>query len=322
MIRLSVYVMSVFFVLLLGCSRAFDFPEAKISIKVVDEKGNPMEAVNAGISFGEPDGKGQQKVVTEKGMTGPDGIFSASRKTINQIAYGAEKQGYYKSYGRYDFLSHAEGRWLPWNPEMTLVLRKIENPVPMYARDTHMKIITLPVANKSIGFDLIEYDWVAPYGKGKHQDFLFKLTGKYVNDYEFDAKLEISFPNKFDGIQLVKEDRSQGSMLKLPRFAPETGYQSKLTKSKSRSPGNPLKQDSQDDNNYIFRIRSEERNGKLIRAMYGKIQGDIVFDVEKSGNASIIMKYYLNPDYTRNLEFDINRNLFTDLQSFERVGLD
>lgn len=314
-----VCVLYLFVATLVGCSGSY--PEAKATIKIVDEDGKPIESVNASITFELPKGNVQGiRDVAKKGITNGDGVFSASSRTGIDIAYGAEKEGYYKSYGEFHFTSSANGRWQPWNPEFKLVLRKIEKPVPMYA--CQLRPITLPESYKGIGFDLIEYDWVSPYGRGKHADFIFRVDGKYNNEYDYDNTLTLSFTNKFDGIQLITEDRRYGSQFKLPRTAPETDYQSKLIKTKTRIPEQSSKSDRNEDNNYIFRIRSEERNGKLIRAMYGKIQGDIDFGVDKKTHkVSITFTPYLNPDYTRNLEFDPKRNLFTDLKSFERVGL-
>lgn len=314
-------VLTVLFVILIGCSPVYNYPEAKITVKVFDEYSKPMDNVNVTIGFQEPKFREQGiKDVAESGITGTSGTFSASRKTGTHIAYGAEKLGYYKSYGEYQFTTSKNGRWQPWNPEFTLVLRKIGNPVPMYA--CQLRSITLPEMNKRIGFDLIEYDWVTPYGNGKHADFIFRIDGKYYNEYEYDNTLTLTFTNKFDGIQLVTEDRRFGSQFKLPRTAPETGYQSKLIRTESRTPGQPYKSDSKEDNNYMFRIRSEEKNGELLRAMYGKIQGDFNFGVDKmTHKASITFTPYLNPDYSRNLELDIDKNLFKNLKSFERVGL-
>lgn len=307
-------------VISVSCSTTF--PVAKATIKVVDELGNPIEGAKASIGFQLSKGIMEQgiKDVSKSGITGSDGIFSASHRTAIDIAFSAEKQGYYKSYGVYHFTTSKIGRWEPWNPEFTLVMRKIGNPVPMYA--CQLRTLTLPEVNKGIGFDLIEYDWVSPHGKGKHADFIFRIEGKYNNEYEFDNTMTLTFPNKLDGIQLITEDRRYGSQFKLPRTAPETDYQSKLIKTKSRIPGQSSKSDRNEDNNYIFRIRSEEKNGKLIRAMYGKIQGDIDFGFDKKTHkASITFTPYLNPNYSRNLEFDPKQNLYMDLKSFEHVGL-
>jgi hypothetical protein len=72
-------------------------------------------------------------------------------------------------------------------------------------------------------------------------------------------------------------------------------------------------------NNYIFRVRSEvDENGKLKQAMYGKIRGDLWYTPGSGGK--IKMHYYLNPDYTRNLEFDPERTLFIGLPKNEGTG--
>ncbi|MHB8881740.1 MAG: hypothetical protein ACYC69_09590 [Thermodesulfovibrionales bacterium] len=109
-------------------------------------------------------------------------------------------------------------------------------------------------------------------------------------------------------------------MFKLPRYAPEEGYQNTLTRYINRHGVGATENDFSDENNYIIRIRSEEKDGKLIQAMYGKIQGDIEFYPGDSKTASIGFKYFLNPDYTRNLEY--GENLFKNLKSTEQVRLD
>jgi len=229
--------------------------------------------------------------------------------TDNFVGFNVKKDGYYQSFGEYKFKSEVDGRWEPWDPAITVVLRKIENPVPMYLRDTHNTGgLVIPALGDEIGFDLIEYAWMPPYGIGKTADFIFKADRQYTNDRNFDCTLTITFPNKFDGIQSYTFDRGDGSMLKLSRTAPDEGYQPKLIRTVSRKPGGPLVESNKDDNNYYFRVRSEEKNGKLLRAMYGKIHGDIRFDPRGEKTVNILFKYFLNPDYTRNLEFD--RNLF------------
>ena len=69
--------------------------------------------------------------------------------------------------------------------------------------------------------------------------------------------------------------------------------------------------------NYIFRVRSESIGDKPLMAMHGKIYGDIEFDPKGKATASILFDYYLNPDYTNNLEYDPKQNLFKNIQSYE-----
>lgn len=309
---LNVMVITIICLFQSNYSRAYTPPEAKVTAVVVDEDGHPMEGIDIVIGF-DMGGK-------VRGTTDSKGTFSASKGTTKIVAFTVIKDGYYPNYTEYHFYNLQNNRWLPWNPEVTLVMRKIENPVAMYARKAEIKI---PEIGKEIGFDLMAYDWVEPYGKGKQADFVFKLEKRFVNEDDYDSKLIQTLPNKFNGIQLIKEDRRYGSLLKLPRFAPEHGYQKMVTKySKRESRAKPIEDDFKEDNNYIFRIRSEEKDGKLIKAMYGKIHGDIRFYPRGKGTAGISFKYYLNPDYTRNLEFDPKQNLFKNLKSTEEVGLE
>lgn len=291
--------------------------EAKLTLRVVNEQGLPVENANSGVTFTKILWWDSKSIPVE-GITDENGIFSASNNTSREVHYGADKEGYYESNYKYRFRNIKDGRWEPWNPEVMVVLRKKENPVPMYARNTQYfsKYMIIPVLGKEVGFDLIEYDWMPPYGKGKTMDFILKAERTYVNDRDFDSTLTITFANAFDGIQLHREDRRHGSIFKLPRFAPESGYTSKLVVRKTMVPKKGLINNSDENNNYFFRIRSEEKDGKLVRAMYGKIHGDIDIDPRGNDSVVIVMKYYLNPDCTRNMEF--GRNLFKGLN----IGMD
>jgi hypothetical protein len=71
--------------------------------------------------------------------------------------------------------------------------------------------------------------------------------------------------------------------------------------------------------NYFYRVRTVKEDGKIKSAMYGKIYGEIQFDVINAPTAAIIFTYYLNPDGTRNTEFDPKNNLFRDLPPIQRV---
>ena len=75
----------------------------------------------------------------------------------------------------------------------------------------------------------------------------------------------------------------------------------------------------------FFRVRSEIMDNKLLRAMYGKIQGDVKFYPLNANSAKIVFKFFLNPDYSQNLEYDPDQNLFLNLRdkrSLEWVGLE
>ena len=149
----------------------------------------------------------------------------------------------------------------------------------------------MAVVGKDVGFDLIEFDWVAPYGKGKRSDFIFNLQRSPVESREnYEATLTITFSNKSDGMQPYRENLQYGSRFKLPRFAPEIGYSEKLILYESFGTGKPTKYNFNfraNDLNYMFRIRSEEKDGKVKEAMYGKIRKYISFSAIDSRTAEI-----------------------------------
>jgi hypothetical protein len=315
-----IYFMSVFF-LQHEHVWALSFSEAKLTVHVIDEQRQPVAGARVGFGFEENTGWGTKEIPVI-GFTDSGGFFAASAKTSNSVGFNVKKDGYYMSYGDYRYNEKKFGRWQPWNPEVTVVLRKIEKPLPMYARDTQMSGLEIPVAGKEVGFDLVAYDWTAPFGKGKYADFIFTLDKTILKEDDFDCTLTVTFSNKYDGIQLAREEPGVKSVFKLPRTAPESGYQAKLIHWIKRSPGKPITHDFEGHNNYLFRVRSEEKNGKLVRSLYGKIHGDIEFYPLVGKTARIHFRYFLNPDYTRNLEFDPSRNLFENLRSTERVGLE
>jgi len=282
---------------------------AKITLKVTDESGKAIPHARVRISFLIfTKGGWASETKEEAGYTDAAGNYSASALSDNDIGFNVTNDGFYQTFGDYKFKDSSLGHWQPWNPEIIVVLRKIEKPVPMYMRDTKMMrpVLEIPVSGKEIGLDLMDADWVAPFGAGRHPDMYFKLDRKFVSNNDFDGTLTITFPNKYDGIQLVKYDRRRGSNFKLPRYAPEAGYKSQLILKFGKKPSAPFTGGGEEDNNFFIRVRSEEKDGKYYRAMFGKIYGNIEFDMRGHKTASILLKYFLNPDYTRNLESGVN----------------
>lgn len=290
---------------------------AKVSVQVVDEEGRPVEGADVGITFNL---KSTTREAT-KGGTDANGSFTATGSSRDGvIGVVAAKEHYYDSELGHRFLIRRWGLWQPWDKKIQVRLRPVANPVPMYVRNSSFKF---PVIGKRIGFDMTKSDWVKPYGEGTRPDIFFLINRNYRDNDHFEATLSITFPDPNDGIQLVL-DRwggayGSGSEYKLPRVAPEGGYRSTLMKTAS-SGSHGYKDDRSNDNNYIFRVRTERANGQVRRAMYGKILGDIQFAPLAGDNGAIVMHYYLNPDHSRNLEFDPKRNLFTSLPDREGVA--
>jgi len=304
-------------------------PEAQITFQIETDEHQPV--AGAEVRMGTFDHNvpgesfGTDVSANTSGTTDDNGSVTLSMPSLDgKFGYGATKSGYYKSLGDYyEFKAPIDNKWQPWNPTVGVILKPIINPIPMYARKVGdvTAPLTIPVFGKPIGFDLLDADWIAPYGKGNVADLIFTFTEvvPYVTVQKaFDIKLTVSFSGIEDGIQAIKAPVNRGSELRLPRYAPQDGYQSTLVKEiKRRGEGQPLDSGTQEDQNYFFRVRTvTDNNGKIKSALYGKIDGDILF----WGNRRLRFCYYLNPiPNDRNMEFDPNKNLFRRLSFFDQI---
>jgi len=324
-----------------GCVVAQEAPvertyPAQITFRVKTDMGEPVSNVEVGVSTflrwepGEGFGRDINQTFTEK--TNKDGIaIIHAESKRGRFGYGVkDTPGFYRDYGDYyKFNEVKEGRWEPWNPVIDVVLKPIIKPIPMYARKMGdiTRLLELPVAaGQSVGFDLMVAEWVAPYGKGKVADLVFTLNELVpLTDAEnpFDYTLTLTFANEGDGIQSVFAPPHKGSDLRLPRFAPEGGYEAKLEKRIGRSArGQPLNTGTREDQNYFFRVRTVlDEQGRIKSALYGKISGDMACDVINSRKGYVIFTYYLNPtSLDRNLEFDPQHNLSKGLRRSEKIN--
>jgi hypothetical protein len=282
--------------------------EAKVTVRVVDEEGRPVEDAQITMCFF---GGCRDKDIFRE-LTDSKGFFTESALSSDgRVGGSVKKKGYYSSSFHYAFTPFNKkfDRWQPWNKHLTVVLRQIGNPVPMYVRN---RWFSVPMLGEGVGFDLMKADWVIPYGQGVTADFIIKTERKITED-ERDSKLTITFSNEHDGIQLIKEDRgifNLGSRYRLPRTAPEDEYLPQYVVHRYTGPKWGII--SRDEtNNFIFRVRTEvDDEGRIVKALYGKILGDFRFAPLEGNAGDFLMHYYLNPDGTRNLEFDTERNLF------------
>jgi hypothetical protein len=275
-------------------------------------------------------------------MTNSEGVCTIwGHGNGGSVAVGVKTNTDY--YGAVENLEFTDGFTpiaTPWNPTIELRLKKIRNPIPMYARklshgrlpeDLRVKnydkekkeFIEGPAEALTVAWDLEMGDWVKPHGKGETADFIFTIhrmeQKEYISEYggkhlASGATVEISFSNQGDGLipyPVPEEDRHRGPWL--PYEAPEDGYgpiEPKIytCQGRGRSKSNLVK-----DMNYFFRVRTiKDQTGKIISAHYGKIYGDFFFGCSAS---YIDYTYYFNPTPNdRNIEFKPGSNLFTDLK--------
>lgn len=329
----------VLFVITLLCFNLFGAAKAKITFKVIDDFWQPVEGAPVTLSAFDkwvpgPGMAGTDKYKKVSGITNEEGIVVLSiRSKESSVKYGVydedtsfsrvtmdfgEKEYYRNQGGRVLFSEENSGKWFPWNEIVEIIVKPVVNPIPMYACSFKVTKLSVPVFSVALGYDLIKSDWLPPYGNGEVADFVFRLD-REINGYSkmdrammFDGTLSLSFSNEDDGIQEILINPRKGSVLKLPRYAPESAYIPKL-KLKSYENESDSFDSWNEDQNYFFRVRTKkDEDGNIVSALYGKLDGPISYRVWED-RSSIQMLYYINPNPNdRNLEFDINQNLFSE----------
>ena len=314
--------------ILLVSSTVYSLPTLKITIRVIDESGKPVENARVGADLERPKIKGVGVDTTAViGITDSNGLFTVKGSGGSYLGFNATKEGYYMTVDHFRNFTGVSGiigfrRWKPWNPTIDVVLKKIINPIPMYVAKIQGKSSAddlpaiLPEEGKLFGYDLIAKDWVVPNGQGLHSDFIFKIDVDYYNSepLEYDAMMTLKFTNPDDGIQSFYAFRKKSSELRSAHRAPITGYQDKLVTRKVRVKKEVLHSPYRDDQNYYFRVRTKrDEQGNIIEAHYGKIYGNIRFSIPRKGDrkGKIYFSYYLNPNNNdTNVENAPEQNLF------------
>ena len=314
-------------------------PDARVTLRVTDDAGRVVSNAWVTVSTfdhwkpGEFAGKDvlreKQKQTDAHGLatltipckTGSVqyGIY-AGKYSTGGYAYQMNGVRYYNGGGGEYFSTNAiMGKWQPWDPHLEINIKRVCNPIPMYAKHVNSGLNLLHLGDK-LAYDLIKGDWVKPYGKGETADFIFSgvynVIGKsrYNKDY-FDMTLDMTFSNEDDGIQCVRVPPQAGSVLRLPYCAPADGYEPILSQEKYVRNDLENKQTLDEDLNYFFRVRTEKNDkGEIISALYGKIYKPVEFWVSPT-KVSIQFTYYVNPSPNDlNLEYDPNENLFDKKQ--------
>jgi hypothetical protein len=290
-------------------------PEWKATVKVVDEAGQPMSRAEVTIGYYVPPPAGQSIATDAKrGKTDTNGLFTASERSRSvDLFFGAVRDGYYKSRRTYELGAAYQYDPVKWSPTVTLVLKKIGQPIPMYAKRVGTKV---PIEGQPIGFDLKAGDWVGPFGEGQETHFLFTVHRSIFSDREYEGTVKLTFPNPGDGIIPLPPAPDTGSQLLLPPVAPDAGYAPELVwhHSTTEKPGPVL--------GYFFRVHTVlDEQGNVQSALYGKMHGDVQFyPGTKVPKAGMSFLYYLNPEpNSRNVEFDPKRNLMKKLGPSEHV---
>ena len=242
--------------------------------RVVDLDEKPVTNADVRCTF--KVGAGASGLQDVYGVTDMNGLCTINGMCKAYMHYSVEKDGYYCSHGKVDYMETTrvpaviEGKWQPYGETRTVVLKRIRNPcaVKVFSGEQcHRKI---PVFEQWLPFDMEQSDWLAPYGKGIHNDVLLrfhkKLTDKW---FDFAFSMEACFTNSpHAGVYIRPLD--DYSDLK-SSYSAETNanycanYNFSFESVSKKRVG-------LDENSYlVFRTRTRvDENGKLVGAHYGK----------------------------------------------------
>ena len=278
--------------------------KTKIVFKVVDEEGTPVSGakISVGLFLWSTDHNGVN------GVTDRKGVLVVRGATVGDVRYSVNKEGYYYTHGgfyipRLPGASLKDGKWQPYGMEHKVVLKRIRNPIPMYAKSPRDRCYFLEL-NKAYGFDAMIMDWVQPMGLGKHVDILVEYRGEGLKDLGYrEGELVLSWVDPECGFYPVNYD---GSEFKSP-------YHAQTNQSLTTSITLFNRRDSTGiftniEKCLVFRIRPRfSRDGTLLGSFYGKIYGSVRFSYSHPGKqdkAGFGINIYTNPtENDTNLEF-------------------
>jgi len=269
-----------------------------IEVTVVDENTlEPVAGADVAISFTRP--------------ANSDGHHGKSDKAGNFGARGTNTMGVFIRTNKNGYYEWVKRRGIQKGDQtVAVVLRKIENPVPLYVRDVLLKF---PVFDEWLGFDFEVGDWVAPQGRGKSRDILFKFHREYMgSDYterelekliprvkeakekrgekwdpeefklrtaKWDGILWIDFPSELAGIVKEKDGYLANSKMKMPRLAPEEGYRGEesVLKTKSYHTEEDERESLKQMREYVrFGVPESKPSGYYIRTRVVEVDGKII----------------------------------------------
>jgi hypothetical protein len=246
------------------------------------------------------------KTLTSKAVTDKEGKARIKGEAQFDYDLSAKADGYYSTKMPNRSISTEPGlkRYALGTQVVSIELRpKIAPIAPLgfYANE-----IPFPSTTEKIGYDLLEGDWIAPFGRGVTPDLYWKLERELPDIKNYKLVLALSFSRPDDGIQYFKIKYLDGSEFKYSYEAPEFDYRPFMSWTHLMSNGKFSSTfDEEPYSKYIFRVRTERNEkGEVVKGLYGIIDRVPMVLGGFKNNSRLSFAYYINPNWTRNLEFD------------------
>lgn len=316
------------------------FPLVTLNAKIVDEEGAPVP--DAFILAHDTTSVKMRPIARMESRTDPYGEATLTFRAFITVALSCKKEPWYDSdtclQTPTPFIVEKgvvldPGQRPPMKKKIQfkggLVMRKKIEPTPLHVKKVSF---SFPARGVWLGYDLEIGDWLPPYGKGQRGDLKFRSLSHQLVDLDKRPDvtnmgirqgnvgiLEVDFGND-GGSVFVDENNGylKESLMKLPHLAPLEGYGQSIFKKE-------VVFDTRENSNLncgrFFRIRVEKQGEQVVKANYGKLIGDLVYnareyerrngpDERKMVYGNLQMTFYFNPTPNdRNLEFDPDKNL-------------
>ena len=268
--------------------------DAAITFRVVDSRGQPVQGATVKGAFW----NGGKKGFGFNVETDVEGLVSLRNRCVGDLNFSISKENHYDTTLRYWFFKNGydcvkDGRWMPWNPTVEVVLKEKRNPARMHIRTVE---IPMPAYDEPVGFDLEVGDWVSPHGKGNCTDVAFEMRDEFRDHGNQGQIFRMLFTNGGDGI--IRKRKDTFSEFPADHEAPIEGYQSELTSQWRVENGRMVEDSRIKEGDYlVFRFRSRtDADGNLIEARYGKLYGLLEYSFGTHLKRRIHFTYYLNPN--------------------------
>ena len=176
--------------------------DARVVFRVVNDVGSPVVGAKVNVFFDMADrGEGRRMI----GITDTNGVCVVEGKTVGVLKIEVSCDRYYRTNDDLCFITMGhehevkQGKWQPWGLVKQITLLPVKNPVAQIAGTPDWK--WTKEINKWVGFDLVKYDFVEPYGTGKESDMevMFEWDGAWRQKEYNGMALKIRFVDKFAG---------------------------------------------------------------------------------------------------------------------------